>query len=288
MRGFRTGFNQGWTGGPPDVGAGAAGSGKPRFFNFLYHIIFQGCVGYDVFLAMDSLDALMESEDATWREILYSVLKDLNPWDVDVVELATRYSLKVDDMREMNFRIPANVVLVCSVLLRMKADILTPKPNEYFDYSTSLDFIFSTDYPIAALLGGDGEPYPIAIKPARVLTRKVTANELIEAIQDALAEKTRLIERATQRAAMKVQESEEVSELVLETDMNILEVIEETYRLVMDILSGKEVVLFSDIAKTKDEILQRFISLLHLSNSQRVTLTQEQLFGEIYIRAIAN
>jgi len=236
---------------------------------------------------MEDLDELMGSEDATWREILNSVLKGLDPWDVDLVELATRYSGKVDEMREMNFRIPANVVLVCSVLLRMKADIMTPKEVLYADYAVSLNFIFSTDYPIAALLGGDSEPYPIAIKPARNLTRKVTAEELIGAIQDALADKTRLIERAAIRAQQRVLESEAPTEYVIESEANILEVIEETYKLVMDFLVGKEVVLFSDIAKTKDEILHRFISILHLSNAQRIMLTQEQLFGEIYIRPAA-
>jgi segregation and condensation protein A len=233
---------------------------------------------------MDNTDDIMGSEDATWRDILFSVLKGMNPWDIDLVELATRYSQKVDEMREMNFRIPANVVLVCAVLLRMKADILTPKKEEYTDFAASLDFIFNSDYPIAAILGGDTEPYPISIKPARTLTRRVTADELIMAIQDALVDKSKMLERAAIRASQKLQESDNPTELVLEPEINILEVIEQTYRKVMDIISGRESVTFSDLAKTKDEVLQVFISLLHLSNSQRVTLTQERLFGEIYIK----
>jgi segregation and condensation protein A len=232
---------------------------------------------------MENLDDLMGSEDATWRDILEGVLKGLNPWNVDLVELASRYSQKVDEMREMNFRIPANVVLVCAVLLRMKADILTPREEEYADFSSSLNFIFDSDYPITALLGGDREPYPIAIKPARVLTRRVTANELIEAIQDALKERTKTLERISLKAS-KVASEETAEELVLEAEVNILEVIEDTYRVVMNLLSGKEVALLTDMAKTKDEVLHIFLSLLHLSNSQRITLSQEHLFGQIYIR----
>ena len=229
----------------------------------------------------DNLDELMGSEDAAWRDILYGVLKGMNPWNVDLVELATRYSRKVDEMREMNFRVPANVVLVCSVLLRMKADILTPRQDEYVDYATSLNFIFNSDYPINAILGGDVEPYPISVKPARVLTRRVSAGELIEAIQDALRERTKSIERMTLKAS---KGGETISDLVLEPDINIMEFIEQTYQRVMDILSGREFVLFSEMAKTRDDILHTFMSLLHLSNSQRVVLTQEKLFGEIYIR----
>lgn len=122
-----------------------------------------GLVGFNVVLAMDQLDELMESEDVTWRDILYEVLKGMNPWDVDLVELATRYSQKVDEMREMNFRIPANVVLVCSVLLRMKADILTPREDEYLDYATALNFIFNSDYPISALVGGEVNAAPVVV-----------------------------------------------------------------------------------------------------------------------------
>jgi len=240
-------------------------------------------VGFSVFLAMENLDEIMGSEDATWRDILESVLKGLNPWDVDLVELASRYSQKVDEMLEMNFRIPANVVLVCAVLLRMKADILTPREEEYADFSSSLNFIFNSDYPISALLGSDSEPYPIAIKPARVITRRVTANELIEAIQDALAERTKSLERISLKASNAANE-EEVKDLVLESEMSILEVIEETYQQVTKILTSKDVALLTDIAKTKDEVLHIFLSLLHLSSSQRITLSQEHLFGQIYIK----
>jgi len=233
---------------------------------------------------MDQLDELMESEEVSWRDILYSVLKGMDPWNVDIAELATRYSGRVDEMREMNFRVPANVVLVCSVLLRMKADVITPHQDEYADYAASFNFIFNSDYPVSALIGGEAEPYPISVKPARVLTRRVTAEELIGAIQDALSERQRRVERIALRGSQRL--GEVVSEIVLEPEINIVELIEDTYRRVMDIPSEREVVLFSEMAKTKDEIMHMFLSLLHLSNSQRITLTQERLFGEIYIKPV--
>ncbi len=255
------------------------------FLYLINLIIVYWAVGYSVVFAMENIDVMMASEDATWRDILYSVLADMNPWDIDIVELATRYSGKVDDMAEMNFRVPANVVLVCSVLLRMKAEILTPKVQEYPDISASLDFIFNSDYPISALIGGEIEPYPISIKPARNLTRRVTADELIEAIQDALTEKTKRAERMALTAAKKAGQGVDVHEdIVFESEVNMLELIESTYARIMDILSTREVAVFSDMAKTRDDVLHMFLSILHLSNSQRLSLSQDQLFGEIYIR----
>ena len=240
-------------------------------------------VGYYVVFAMDEIDTLMESEEVTWRDILYNVLKGLDPWDVDVVELATRYSTKVDQMREMNFRVPANVVLVCAVLLRMKAEILTPKPEKYPNLAASMNFIFNNEYPIAAVLGAEVEPYPISIKPARVHTRRVSAQELIDAIQDTLRDKEKRIQRISARANAKAAEQENPTELVLEPEVNILELIEETYQRIAKILLEKEVALFSEMAKTKDDVLHMFLTILHLSNSERVKIRQEQLFGEIYI-----
>ena len=138
---------------------------------------------------------MLESEEVSWRDILHEVLKGMDPWDIDIVELATRYKGRIDQMEQMNFRIPGTVILVCAVLLRMKADIMAPKDDSFVDLSNALDFIFNGDYPVAALFDGDTEPYPIMIKPARTITRRVSADELIEAIQDALQEKTKRIEK---------------------------------------------------------------------------------------------
>ncbi len=228
---------------------------------------------------MEELDTLMESEDLTWRDILTEVLKGLNPWDIDLVELATRYSIKVDEMREMNFKVPANVILVSSVLLRMKADILTPKKDDYINYAESFDFIFNSQFPTRALLTSDGEPYPISIKPTRTLTRRVTANELIEAIQSALSERTNVKNKLVEVK----DNSGRVREIVIEPEVNMMVIIDETYKQILSLLSGENVALFSDIAKTRDDIMSKFLSILHLSNDMKVALKQDQLFGEIYI-----
>ena len=230
----------------------------------------------------------MESEDVSWRDILYSVLEGMNPWDIDLVELATRYSIRVDEMAELNFRLPANVILVCSVLLRMKAEILTPPEKEFEDYSVSLNFIFNSDYPISALINTDIEPYPISIKPSRQITRKVSAVDLIDAIQAALSEKTNKLEkiavkRGENALKMVVTEPEDV---ILERQINIMEIIEETYSKILNMLTSREEALFSDMAQTREEVLHVFLSILHLSNTQRISLRQDKLFDEIYIRPV--
>ena len=123
------------------------------------------------------IDVLIETPELTWRDILYEVIKGMDPWDIDLSELATRYAKKVEEMREMNFRIPANVVLVSSVLLRMKADVLRPsEADPFLDNKDAFAFLFNQDLS-TTLTGDEKREYGISaiLKPNRLLTRRVTA-----------------------------------------------------------------------------------------------------------------
>ena len=232
---------------------------------------------------MDRITTLIETPELTWRDILYEALTGLDPWDINLGELASRYSRRVSEMKEMNFKIPANVILVSSVLLRMKADILHPLTEDpYSELADSLSTLFDGDFTkiIESLREGGKIDYELALKPKRVPMRRVTAEELISAINKALEE--RGVRR--QRALAKRIEEREV---VVEDEEDFIKLIEGTYDMVMGLLSKKEVVLFSEIAKTKDDIVNTLMSLLHLSNDSKLFLNQEKVFGEIYIRNTA-
>lgn len=224
------------------------------------------------------IDTLLEAEDLTWRDILYEVIKSMDPWDIDLTKLATRYSEKVRTMREMNFRIPANVVLVSSVLLRMKADILHPTRSEsYIELADSFNMLFGEEIP--PISDSDVDDYTMVIKPSRMPKRRVTASELIEAIQKVLEEK------GTKKTLLLQKKAGKETTIVVEHSIDITTLIEETYSRIVEILTNQEVVLFSDLAKTRDEIISTFMSVLHLWNSDRVHLSQERIFEEIYIRS---
>jgi len=242
-------------------------------------------------LKAEALDEMIEK--SFWRDILYEIINVMDPWDIDISELATRYSLKVDSMKEMNFRIPANVLIVSAVLLRMKSQFIAYS-GEGFDLSADEfmeDSELATDE-LAMLLqgeapgqggnggvGGNGQDLSeyMLVQPKRVPKRRITALELLSAIQEVLEDKvikTRIKEAAVEK------------DLVINLTTDIKQIIEETFQKVMAILSHsqKDHVLFSELASGKDEIIDAFLSLLHLSNRQRVKLAQEKMFGEIYIR----
>ncbi len=227
-------------------------------------------------------------EKSFWRDILYEIISTMDPWDINLAELATRYSEKVESMKEMNFKVPANVVLVSSVLLRMKADIVAavefnplefaPEDAEGLNFN-ELDIGSYSE--IGAIDGAviedcDGE-IPISVTPKRVTKRRVTATELIAAIQEVLED--RKVKSCLEKEGHRIQ----AIEIALSIDIKKL--IEDTYLKLVSILSVKsdQVARFSEMATERKDIVPTFMSLLHLSNDQRISLRQERIYEEIFI-----
>ncbi len=227
-------------------------------------------------------------KDMFWKDIIYEIISNMNPWDIDIAQLAGRYAKKVEDIEKTDFKIPANVIIVSSVLLRMKADVIASmnfKPEEYRDDNgDDVDFI-SLDYFDPMLFADvpeemsaeivDWQAVSLAVKPRRVPKRRVTAFELISAIQEVLEDK--------KTREYKKKKKERVLEVEVSRDME--KIIEETYLRIMDILSNKNIVLFSEITDNREEVISTLISLLHLSYKQKLKLRQEKLFDEIFIKA---
>jgi len=239
--------------------------------------------------ATRDISRIIES-DNYWKDILYEILAEMDPWDIDIAELATRYAKKVEEMREMNFRIPANVLIVSAVLLRMKADKLIIQ-NESLSYDNeavldfgSLDVFFSEEFSeegkVASKKLDDWEKLALVIKPRRVVKRRVTISDLISALQEVLEDKK--IKEYKKRIKKKLKEKK-VIEIVMGKDMKAI--IEETYEKIIKIISMKsnKVVRFSELVESKEDLIPKFLSLLHLHNNQKIKLKQEKLFDEIFI-----
>lgn len=211
--------------------------------------------------------------ELSWKDMLYEIISTLDPWDINIIELAARYSKKVDEMQKMEFHIPANVMLVSSILLRMKADVLhfsdleeEEYGEDYADYDEPEFTEFNEN------LDADLE-IPIVLKPKRFPKRKVTAIELISAIQEVMNEK----KKAVRKKKVKFER------LVIPLEPDIKKLIGEIYNKILKILKKNETVTFSEVARGRDDMLRVFLSILHLSNKQKLKLKQEKMFGEILI-----
>lgn len=68
--------------------------------------------------------------------------KNLNPWDVNIAEIADYYIQKIKELKKFDIRLSADVILVAGILLRMKSEALYDecKVEEEEDYDYCDDY----------------------------------------------------------------------------------------------------------------------------------------------------
>lgn len=194
-----------------------------------------------------------------WETLLYKVinLEGIDPWQIDIVELADKY-LEYIEKEGIDFRVSGKVILAAAILLRMKAEILATEeeePEPIIDYSL---------YEIPGI-----EPLT-----KKVPKRKPTFDELVNALKSALRIKKKRSRRPKPRT----------EDIVLERDF--VERIEALYEELKKLAQKFNQIKFSNLVKRKSRkgIIGKFLPLLHLAQDRKVSLNQEKLFGEIYIR----
>ncbi len=245
------------------------------------------------------IDHLIET--TSWKDILYEVVDSMDVWDVNLSELATRYAGKVAQMGEADFKIPANVVLVSSILLRMKADLVSfsylddDTPESEFEPEPEFDEYVDVEYPMPDKSNPiDNGDIPLTIKPRRVPRRRITLVELVAAIQVVLKTKKSTLKRKYTRSKIIIPVERDIGELIDEVYARIVEILDKKKKIIPSKLVKESViskedkkdngnsVTFSELVREED-VVKTFISVLHLTNNQKLKLRQEQIFGEIFI-----
>lgn len=195
-----------------------------------------------------------------WEEVIQSIIEDenINPWDVDIIKLVDAFMNYLRNLTKFDFRVPARFILIAAVLLRMKCEVLVvkelkPKEEKPSELDVNVPLL---DMPIV-----------------RVPKRKVTITDLIGALSKAIA----FEERKTDRK-MRVRKT--VENLIVP-----VEDIEVRIKRVYDEIYSRKETKFSELVGKWDRpmIVEKFIPVLHLSNSGVITCEQNELFGEIFI-----
>src|SRR3989338_7610398 len=108
-------------------------------------------------------------------------LEGINPWDIDINKLADSFLKYIQELKLLDFRIPAKVVVVAALLLRLKADTLFPREGEQHyqpESSNNLDEFMQ----LRARLAGLNLSPPMERMPKRA----VTLEELVGALRKAM------------------------------------------------------------------------------------------------------
>jgi len=231
-------------------------------------------------------DMLVNKDEITWQNLIYDLVKSeqMDPWDIDVGLLVKRYLDTLKKLKEANFLISGKVVLAAAILLYIKSHklinedianldlILFGKEEEEFEGS------------LLDELEEEKEDIDLSLIPKvpHVRKRKVSVDDLIKALQKALEVDKRRTLRRIRDQALKVE--------IPEKKVDISKLIKEVFDKIKKFLSTKEVVTFNELvgSNRKEDKIQTFIPLLHLTQQQEIDLNQEEHFGEIKITLYKN
>jgi len=234
-----------------------------------------------------------------WQSIIYDLVhtEQLDPWDVDIIVLTSRYfekiyeleeSLNSEDLDSTDFYISSKVLYAASLLLRIKSDFLLNK------HIKSIDEILFGKKPEPRYeverIEIDEDELPLLIpKTPLPRQRKVTLNELMSALNTAINTESRRIKREV--AVKRARKLSEV-DFHIGPRVDLKDRIRQFYAKILTSLKKAEKrpekhlnkIGYSElIGKTREEKLACFLPVLHLSNAKKLWVEQENHLDEIWI-----
>ncbi|MBI4010435.1 MAG: segregation/condensation protein A [Candidatus Aenigmarchaeota archaeon] len=222
------------------------------------------------------LKMIIEKEN--WEEIIYYIVnvQNIDPWNVDLVKLSDSFLKFIKATEDIDFRIPAKIVFVAAILLRLKADYL----SIFEEKEDDIDEMLKEQKPFEEL-GIDPKLIQLGYPMKRIPKRQITLEELMGALKKAMVVEKKKTERRQLwqdklQTAVAVEE-EDITVRIDKLMKNIDELMEKL---------NKDKLGFREIVKDwkKDKVVSNLIPLLHLEQSQKITTEQEEFFKEIFIR----
>ncbi|MDD5163270.1 MAG: segregation/condensation protein A [Candidatus ainarchaeum sp.] len=210
-------------------------------------------------------------DQPAWKTILIDLVKSnkMNPWDIDLTELANKYFQKIQALEKADLKLPANAILASTILLKFKARAISISSIEDEDETTkemTKEEIQFFEQNIPELRHG-----------RQLRTGKITLDELVSNIE-AILEKTK------QRG--NILREKEIPEFKLSMNQpNIEKKIEETYLLIQKKADSQGITRFSQLITGKNpvEMVNVFIPMLFLTNKGKINIWQEEFWREIFI-----
>ncbi len=209
-------------------------------------------------------------------EILVKLAQDgeIDPWNIDIVDVTDKFFRHVEKMERMDLRISGRTLHYAAILLRMKSNALVEEPVlEDDSWIDDFDFFEVDEYPI---------PKPPVRRHSH---RSVTLNELIMELEKAEVVERRRVVRNKTKEHMQLNRHTTEQVLGIAHEEDIEGRVENLRIMLTEILGERTYISLSEILTgDRSNKLMTYISLLFLANMKEVWLEQEELFGELYIR----
>lgn len=211
-------------------------------------------------------------EQPAWKTILISLVKSerMDPWNIDVKDLALKYLEKIRALQTTDLRLPANAILASAILLKFKARALRLPSLEEED-----EIQFKSLMTEEQLLGG---MMPELISPNLLREGKVSLDQLVESIES-------ILDRTKSKVLREREGRDRPTFNLPFASMNLEGKMQEVMELVRTNVDQTGLALFSHMMRDRDanEIIESFLALLFLVNERKLNAWQETLFGEIFV-----
>ena len=222
------------------------------------------------------LQSIIQNE--SWEDMIYQIvtLEGINPWDIDIEKLTDSFLKYIEDLKLVDFRIPAKVVVVAALLLKLKAESLFPRSNVPQEFQVETPSNLDEFLQLRMKLSGLNLSPPMERLPKRAVTLEELVNALRKAIK--VNEKKDTRKRTLgRRIANNINLEEEDIETRINRLMNEIDGF-------LSKLKGNKVG-FTKIVENweREEIVKHFLPLLYLSSRGKVETDQEEFFKEIWI-----
>jgi segregation and condensation protein A len=209
-------------------------------------------------------------ENGNWEKLLYYIVEEenLDPWNLDISKLADKFIEYINSVKDIDFRIPAKVIYVAILLLKLKIETLFPKDEK----------VEKEIKEILELPEIDISNIEINLPVKRFAISQITLENLIDALRKAIELK--------ERKERKKERFEKIKEKFKIDETNYEKVVESVYEKIKNILSRKEVMVFDELIEKNDkiDIYFKFFSVLSLEMKNKIRTYQEDFLKEIYIK----
>lgn len=234
---------------------------------------------------LDSLQAVPEGKEKeylvdlidqpAWKTILIELVKSnkMDPWNIDVVELANLYWQKIQQLERQDLRVPANAILASAILLKLKARTIKLSSVEEEEdeerREISKEELKMIEETIPKLRG-----------QRQFREGRISLDELVESIGE-------ILEKTKQKKS--ILRDKELPEFNLEfSKEKAAEQVDKVFKRIKEKADSQGLVTFSALLEERTPIamVYCFVPLLFLVNNGKVNAWQEEFFGEIFISLI--
>lgn len=229
------------------------------------------------------LKVLLEQEDISWKSIIMDLVtsEQMDPWDVNISLLTQKYLEVIRRLQEHDLKISGKILLAAALLLRVKSTYLLENDFTHFD-----SLLQATEEGEEELLGElqetgkkERQKFQLIPRNPQSRNRKVSLQDLIQALEQAMASRKRLLARI-----------KPVQFVLPKGKIDISEVIRDLYyKIKYYAEKNGEELTFSKLLPPRagrQEKVYTFIPLLHLEHERKIETSQQAPFSEIQVKLL--